>query len=145
MLVSNVMNSNVVHLSPDDTVARAARLLARHNIGSLPICTKEGVLRGVVTDRDIAVRCVAYDNPPEDTKLREIMTRGVITVSPDDDTTQALKIMADEQIRRLPVVDRTRLVGMLSLSDIAIRHSRDAEISSALSEISTPRGKYKRR
>ncbi len=145
MLVSNVMNSNVVHLSPDDTVARAARLLARHNIGSLPVCTKDGKLHGVVTDRDIAIRCVAYDNPPEETKLREIMTRGIVTISPDDDTSHALKIMANEQIRRLPVVDKKRLVGMLSLSDIALRHSRDTELSTALSEISTPNNRFRRR
>lgn len=145
MLISDIMKSNVVYLDPDDTVSRAARLLFRHNIGSLPVCSKDGKLRGFVTDRDIAIRCVAFDNPPEETKLREIMTRGVVTVSPYDDTSKALKLMADEQIRRLPVVHNNRLVGMLSFSDLAIKNSRDTEISKALSEISTPNNKYRRK
>lgn len=145
MLVSDVMKPNVVYLDPDDNVARAARLLSRHNIGSLPVCSKDGKLRGFVTDRDIAIRCVAFDNPPEETRLREIMTRGVVTISPHDDTSKALKVMADEQIRRLPVVDKERLVGMLSLSDLAVRCAYDTEISKALSEISTPNTGYRRK
>jgi len=145
MLVSQIMNSNVVYLDPDDSVARAARLLARHNIGSVPVCSKDGKLRGVVTDRDIAIRCVAYDNPPEETRLREIMTRGIVTVSPSTDTKDALKIMSNKQIRRLPVVDKNHLVGMLSLSDLAMHKNSSSEISEALSEISAPNNRYRRK
>ncbi len=145
MLVSRIMNSNVVYLSPDDTVSRAARLLARHNIGALPICSKDGRLRGLVTDRDIAIRCVAYDNPPDETKLREIMTRGIVSVAPGDDSSYAAKLMADEQIRRLPVVENGHVVGMLSLADLArSRAFGSEEISSALSEISMPNQRYRR-
>lgn len=144
MTVRRIMNSNVVYLTPDDTAARAARLLERHNIGMLPICSKDGRLRGVVTDRDIAIRCIALDNPPEETRLREIMTRGVVTASPDDEVADAAKVMAAEQIRRLPVVENNRVIGMLSLADMAQRGSFHTEVSSALAEISTPKHRFKR-
>ncbi len=139
MLVRQLMNTNVVYLYPEDTVSNAARMLMRHDIGALPVCTKDGRLRGMVTDRDIVLRCVASDTPPEETKLREIMTRGIITVSPNDTLHEASKIMADEQIRRLPVVEGDKLIGMLSLADMAKRRSFDAEVSAALSEISVKR------
>lgn len=144
MTVRRIMNSNVVYLTPDDTVSHAAKLLEHHKIGMLPVCSSDGKLRGIVTDRDIAIRCVAFDNPPEDTKLRDIMTRGIVTISPDDDVTEAANTMATERIRRLPVVENNRVVGILSLADIATRASFDAEFSSALSEICMPENKIKR-
>ena len=144
MTVRQIMNPNVIYLTPDDTAARAAKLLERHNIGILPICSKDGRIRGVVTDRDITLRCVAFDNPAEDTKLREIMTRGIITVSPDDDLSKATKLMSTEQIRRLPVVENDKVIGMLSLADMAQRGNFRTEVSSALAEISMPSHKFKR-
>ena len=143
MLVSKLMNSNVVFLTPDDTAGRAARLLMRHNIGSLPVCSKDGHLRGFVTDRDIALRCAALDNPPEETKLRDIMTRGIVSVSPGDDIHTALNLMSKEQIHRLPVTQNNRIVGMLSLSDILLRGNCKSEISRTLTEIVIPRKRYK--
>ena len=145
MLVSQVMSQNVVYLSPNDTVSRAARLLSRHNIGALPVCTDDRRLRGVVTDRDIAIRCVAYENPPEETRLRDIMTRGIITVTPHDDIKEAAHLMAEEQIRRLPVTENGCIVGMLSLSDLTrAKALHKSEISSALTEISMTRKRYKK-
>ena len=144
MTVKRIMNPNVVYLTPDDTVSHAARLLHRHKIGMLPICSKDGKLRGVVTDRDIAIRCVVFDNPPDETKLRDIMTRGIITISPDDDITEAANTMAIEQVRRLPVVEDSRIVGILSLADIATRNSYNTEFSSALAEICIPENKFKK-
>lgn len=144
MQVRRIMNTNVVSLTPDDNAAAAARILERHNIGALPVCSKDGRLRGMVTDRDIALRCVALDAFPAEVKLREIMTRGVVSVSPDDDVAAATRIMTSEKIRRLPVVENGRVVGMFTLSDLASRSSFSAEVSSALAEISAPQTKYKR-
>ena len=144
MLVSQIMNTNVISLTPDDSAAQAARLLDRHGIGSIPICSKDGRLRGMVTDRDIALRCVALENQPEEIRLREIMTRGVITVSPDDDVREAAHIMASEQLHRLPVSKNNRVIGMLALADLARCRSLDTEISKTLTEISMPEYKYKR-
>ena len=137
MLVSELMSDRVVSISPDSSAALAARMLFRHNIGSVPVTTEDGRIRGIVTDRDIALRCVAAENDPESTPVREIMSRSVVTVSPGDDVRQAAKYMADAQVRRLPVVQDGRLVGMLSLGDMSRTHAFDMEASKALSEISS--------
>lgn len=137
MQVSELMNKNVIAVSPEETAALAARLLSRHNIGSLPVCGEDGRLRGMVTDRDIVLRCVAAENDPETTKVKEIMSRGITAVAPEDDIREATRLMANEQVRRLPVVRSGRVVGMLTLADIARTNSYDMEASKALSEIST--------
>ena len=137
MLVSELMTDNVISISPDEPASLAARLLYRHNIGSVPVCTEDGRLRGIVTDRDIVLRCVAAENDPETTPVREIMSRGLVTVSPTDDVREAARQMAQAQVRRLPVVDSGKLVGMLALGDMAKTHSFDMEASKALSDISS--------
>ena len=136
MKVRELMNPHVVCVSPTDSTALAARLLSRHNVGSIPVCSADGRLRGIVTDRDIVLRCIAAEEDPAQTPVREVMTRGCCTVSPDEDCRQATRLMADRQVRRLPVVDGSKLVGMLSLGDLARCHTFDMEASQALSEIS---------
>ena len=136
MKVSDLMTKNVVSISPDESTSLAARLLYRHNIGSLPVCSSDGKLRGILTDRDIVLRCVAAESDPEHTPVREIMSRAPISTSPDDDVRQAAEMMAAHQIRRLPVTKEGKLVGMLSLGDISRTHSYNMEASRALSEIS---------
>ena len=137
MLVSELMTDSVISIAPEEPASQAARLLSRHNIGAIPVCTEDGRLRGIVTDRDIVLRCVASENDPETTPVREIMSRSLITVSPTDDVRVAARQMAEAQVRRLPVVQSGRLVGMLSLGDMAKTHTFDMEASKALSEISS--------
>ena len=131
-----MMNTNVVSVSPDESASLAARLLERHNIGSLPVCGSDGLLKGIVTDRDIVLRCVAADGDPGRTRVGDIMSGGVVSVAPGDDVTEAARLMANEQVRRLPVLDGGRVVGMLSLCDMARRDGFDMEAGRALSEIS---------
>lgn len=138
MRVSDLMSSNVVSLAPEDTVTHAARMLERHNLGALPVCGADGKLRGIVTDRDIVLRCIASENPPEEMRVREVMTRNIVSVAPGDDVRAATRLMASEQVRRLPVVDGQKIVGMLSLADMARRNALDREASHVLSDISTP-------
>ena len=137
MLISDMMSPNVVSITTEESTALAARLLYRHNIGSLPVCGDDGRLRGIVTDRDIVLRCVAAENDPATTPVKEIMSKGVISVSPNDDARVATRIMAAEQIRRLPVLSNGKVVGMVSLGDLAKTCAYDMEASKALSEIST--------
>ena len=137
MLVSELMTDSIISISPDEPASLAARLLFRHNIGAIPVCTDDGRLRGIVTDRDIVLRCVAAENDPETTPVREIMTRGLVTVSPTDDVREAARQMSEAQVRRLPVVESGKLIGMLALGDMAKTHSFDMEASKALSEISS--------
>ena len=143
MKVSEIMNPNIVAVSPEDKVDLAARLMKTHNIGSVPVVSEEGRLRGILTDRDIVTRCVASDTEPQEMAVKEAMSRGVISVSPGDDVKMASDIMAGDQIRRLPVLDEGRLVGMLSLADLARRNSCNMEAASALADISADRRKRK--
>ena len=83
MQVKEVMSRRIIAISPEETVAVAARLLSQHNIGALPVCSRDGRLRGMVTDRDIVVRCVAAGDDPERTRVAEIMTRRVLAAEPD--------------------------------------------------------------
>lgn len=136
MQVRDLMNPSVVSIAPGESATLAARLLSRHNIGSLPVCGEEGGLRGIVTDRDIVTRCVAAEEDPAQIKVRDIMTRNCAVVSPDDDVREAARMMAAQQVRRLPVTEEGRVVGMISLGDVALSQSYDMEASKALTDIS---------
>ncbi|MDR2501698.1 MAG: CBS domain-containing protein [Oscillospiraceae bacterium] len=136
MLVSELMTNSVVSVSPDDTAQTAAYLLSRHNIGSLPVCSDGSALRGIVTDRDIVLRCVAAELDPAQTLVKEIMTRSPLAISPADDVRDAARCMAARQVRRTPVTEGHRVVGMLSLGDLSRTRSYDMETSRALAEIS---------
>ena len=136
MVVKDLMNPSVVTIEPTSSAALAARLISRHNVGALPVCSGDGRLRGMVTDRDIVLRCVAAEEDPAQTLVRDIMTRGCATVSPRDDCRAATRLMAQQQVRRLPVVEEGRLVGMISLADLARCGRFDMEAAQALCEIS---------
>lgn len=137
MLVSEIMNTNVVTVTPEETVALASRLLSRHNIGSMPVCQKDGKIRGVITDRDIVLRCVANDCDPHETPVRDVMSRSVVTVSPDDSVSRASELMGQAQVRRLPVAVDGKLVGVVAMADLARRGSCHAEAADALCDISS--------
>ncbi|MBR6311503.1 MAG: CBS domain-containing protein, partial [Oscillospiraceae bacterium] len=102
-----------------------------------PVVDGEGRLRGVVTDRDIVVRCVAAGEDPRQTPVREVMTRSVTTVSPSEDAAEAAKRMRAVQVRRLPVSDGKRVLGVVSLGDIARRERLRAEAAAAFAEVSS--------
>jgi len=136
MNVGDIMTDRVISIGQDEPVAAAARLLKRHNVGALPVCDSTGRLRGLVTDRDIVLRCVAMDEDPQTTRTGDIMSRGIITVEPSDSVEKAARLMSQDQVRRLPVTDNGRIVGFLSLGDLARNRSCDMEAAEALSEIS---------
>ena len=136
MKVAEIMSRSVVSVNHKEPVTAAARLMKRHNLGALPVCDDEGRLRGLVTDRDIVTRCVAMDYDPTDTMLREIMTRGIMTCAPEDGADDVAARMGREQIRRLPVTAEGKLVGMVSLGDIARRQRLAMEAAAALTDIS---------
>ena len=136
MQVRDLMNTGVVSIAPGESAALAARLMSRHNVGSLPVCSEDGHLRGIVTDRDVVTRCIAAEEDPAQTPVRDIMTRNCVVVSPEDDPREATRLMAMQQVRRLPVMDHGKLVGMVSLGDLATSHAFEMEASKALCEIS---------
>ena len=136
MKVCEIMSSKVVCIRQDEPVSAAAKLLKRSNVGALPVCDDARRLRGIVTDRDIVTRCVALDADPAETRVAEIMSRGVVTASPLDEVTHAARVMSADQVRRLPVLDEGKLVGMVTLCDMARESRCDMEAANALTEIS---------
>ena len=136
MQVKDLMNPSVVTIEPTSSASLAARLISRHNVGALPVCSGDGRLRGVVTDRDIVLRCIAAEEDPAQTMVRDIMTRNCATVSPTDDYREASRVMSTQQVRRLPVVDHGKVVGIVALADLARSGRCDMEAAQALTEIS---------
>ena len=137
MKVKQIMTDHVITVGQREPVAHAARLMKRGNLGALPVCDDEGRLRGIVTDRDIVTRCVAADDDPGDTPVREIMSRGIVTCGAEDDADELIRTMSARQVRRVPVTEGGKVVGMVSLADLARSDLFSMEAAEALSEISS--------
>jgi CBS domain-containing protein len=137
MQVKDVMTKSVASLNPHDTVEMAAKQMKEHNIGSLPVCEGEKVI-GIVTDRDIALRCVAQGENIKAVTVRDIMTSNPVVVSSATDIQDAARIMSERQIRRLPIVDNNNLVGMVALGDIAVEPKLERSAESVLTNVSEP-------
>ena len=136
MKLREIMTNTVVRINPEETVAVAARTLARYNIGMLPVCGGDGRLCGVVTDRDLVTRCIAAGKEPTRTTVREVMTSNVVAARQDMDTVAAAQLMGRQQIRRLPVLENGKLCGMVSLGDLARSEETVYDATDALSGIS---------
>ncbi len=137
MKIREIMTNTVVRINPEESVAVAARTLARYNIGVLPVCGGDGRLYGVVTDRDLVTRCIAAGRLPASTPVRDVMTTNVVSARPDMDTCAAASLMGRQQIRRLPVLENGRLCGMVSLGDLANREETAYDAGDALMNISS--------
>ena len=137
MLVKELMTGAPVSLETDEPVAAAARLMRERNIGAMPVCDTEGRLVGMLTDRDIVIRCIASDRNAAETRVADIMTTGAVVAETKEPLEDALQRMEHEQIRRLPVTENGRLVGMLSLADVARTGRHTAETAEALSKITS--------
>lgn len=135
MKVSDIMSDRVVTIDEREPVIAAARLLKRMNLGALPVTDRGGKLVGMLTDRDIVLRCVALGGDARTMTAGDVMTRGVVTATPDVKVDDAAKRMGLGQVRRLPVVENGKLVGMLSLADMA--RKCDMEAAAALADISS--------
>ncbi|MBQ7737650.1 MAG: CBS domain-containing protein [Oscillospiraceae bacterium] len=136
MEVRDVMTGHVITVGQGESVNAAVALLKRYNLGALPVCDAAGRLRGMVTDRDIVLRCLGQGADPAATKISEIMSRGIVTADSGDSVASAAETMARDRVRRLPVTENGALVGMLSVCDLA-RHERcAAECGQALRAIS---------
>jgi CBS domain-containing protein len=132
--IKEVMTRDVRACEPNASVAEAAKVMAQEDIGPVPI-VEDGRLVGIVTDRDIVVRVVAEGRDPKATTVREIASTELVTVSPDDDLDEALHLLAERQVRRLPVVEGDRLVGIVAQADIA-RLGKDKKTGEVVEEIS---------
>jgi CBS domain-containing protein len=132
--VQELMTSKPCSIDSDKSVAYAAKMMRDENVGLAPIVEGSRLI-GTVTDRDIAVRAVAESKDPESTKVTEIASTELVTVEPQQDLDEALRLMGKHQVRRLPVVEEGRLVGVVAQADLA-RNADDARTGELVEEIS---------
>jgi CBS domain-containing protein len=128
------MNTKLVQLDADATALEAAKQMRDRDVGNV-LVIHEGGLRGIVTDRDLVTRCLADGQGPEKTRLGDLCTEDLVTVQPDASIGDAVRTMTERAVRRLPVMDGERPVGIVSLGDLAVLQDR----KSALGEISAAR------
>jgi CBS domain-containing protein len=139
--IAEVMTKRPRAVTPQTSVREAARLMEEEDVGSLPVVDEGTRLIGIVTDRDVALRVVGHGLDPERTRVDEVASKEVYVLTPDDDLDEALKVMAQQQVRRLPIVAReNELVGMIAQADIAqgAKEKQAGEVVEAISQ--RPRG-----
>lgn len=137
MQIKDVMTTDVASVNPQDSVENAAKLMQKYDVGSIPVCEGQKIV-GIVTDRDIAVRCVAVGKDTKQAPVSDVMTTNPVTASSSTDVHEAAKIMSERQIRRLPIVDNNNLVGMVALGDLAVEPNLSDNAGDALKDISYP-------
>jgi CBS domain-containing protein len=138
---SEVMTKNPSCCLPTDTVAKAAQQMKKEKVGSIPVIENEKTkkLIGIVTDRDLALQVIADGRDAKTTKVADVMTQDVVTCGIDDDVQKAVDAMADNQLRRIPVVDNDHMiVGIISQADVATRVDEPQETAKMVKEISQP-------
>jgi CBS domain-containing protein len=144
MKIQDIMSAEPSTVTPDTPITEAARLMKEHNIGMLPVVESEGSRRlvGVVTDRDITIRHVA-EGHLSDCPVREAMTDNVSTATADENIDRVMTLMAQEQVRRIPIVDeRGDLVGVVSQADIVLESGDGKKAEQTVEQISRPYGKH---
>jgi CBS domain-containing protein len=136
MKISDVMTKGAECTRPDATVQEVATRMRNLDVGSLPVCDSDRVI-GVITDRDITVRSVSEGHDPRSDRVKNIMTPQLVYCFEDQDTTEAARLMRVKQVRRLPVMNRNkRLVGIVTLGDLAVETGDDKLAGSTLEAIS---------
>ena len=136
MNIESIMTKNVRSIHTDEPIAAAARLLKRENIGCLPVCDDDGSVLGILTDRDIALRCVGAGIDPSHTQVKDIMTCGVYCLSPTDSVDSAAETMRKAKVRRIPVTDKGCLCGIVSLGDLTSRCDCGKETMQTITDLS---------
>ena len=127
MKVKDCMCNEVTYVNPDCSVEECAKLMCNNHIGCVPVCDTSKQIVGLITDRDILLRTVGCGKDIKNTPVSEVMTCKVCSCTPDIDVTEAEKIMSDQQIRRLPVVENNQVVGILTLGDLTANTNINTE------------------
>jgi CBS domain-containing protein len=135
ILVRHAMSTDLRTAKPDMTAADAAGLMRNFDTGVVPVIDGERLV-GLVTDRDIVLRVVADREDPNAVRLGDIATRSVVTATPDMNLSDARDLMAEHRIRRLPVMKNDRLVGILSLGDVALADASKRAVGNVLEDVS---------
>jgi CBS domain-containing protein len=130
--IRDVMTPGPATCTIEDTAQDAARAMRDGDFGAVVVVDGDGAVRGILTDRDIVVRAVAEERDPASTKIGEVFTTEPTTLSPDQSLDEAVQALRDSNVRRLPVVEESKVVGIVSIGDLAVE--RDER--SALADIS---------
>ncbi|MFC7061324.1 CBS domain-containing protein [Halobacillus seohaensis] len=133
--VREIMTTDLSVCQSNSTLYDAASLMRENNVGAIPICDENGQLMGMVTDRDLTVRGYANHNP-DTTSVDQVMSDHLYHVTPESGLEEASQIMAEHQIRRLPVVENGKLIGIVSLGDLSLDEKSDHAAGVALNDIS---------
>jgi len=136
ILVRHAMSTDLKTAKPHMTAADAAGLMRNFDTGVVPVVEDDGTLVGLVTDRDLVVRVVADREDPQSVRLGDIATRSVVSATPDMNISDARDLMAEHQVRRLPVMKDDRIVGILSLGDVALADASKRAVGNVLEEVS---------
>jgi CBS domain-containing protein len=135
----DIMTRNVTTCNRNTPIFDVARIMRDEDIGSLPVIGDNGKLEGIVTDRDLVVEGLTSEKSEADLRAEDCMTDDLFTANQNDRLVDVINDMGDHQVRRVPVVDgRDRLVGIISMADIAVQTNKDAELEEALEDISKP-------
>ena len=139
MKVRDIMSKDIASLQAEASVERAAQLMKEKRVGSLPVCSQQKVI-GIVTDRDIALRSVAGGRDGKQQKVGDVMSSSPVVGNPEMDVHEAAKLMSERQIRRLPIVENSSLVGMVALGDFSTEPTCQNSAQQALQGISQDTG-----
>jgi predicted transcriptional regulator len=120
----------------DSTLEEIAALMKAEDVGAIPVIDDDHELVGIVTDRDIVIRCIADGKEASDTTVEDVLSEDLTTIEPNADVQEAARLMAEKQIRRLPVVQDGDLIGMISIGDISVKHEDDEAAGETLQQIS---------
>jgi CBS domain-containing protein len=120
-----IMTGGVECVGENESLEAAARKMKERDVGSLPICGEDDRLKGMLTDRDIVVKCLAEGGDPRSAKAGDLAEGKPVTIGADDSIEEAIRTMQDHQVRRLPVIDGHKLVGVISQADIARNYPED--------------------
>lgn len=127
MKVKDCMCNKVYCVTPTNTIKDCAKLMSDNHVGCIPVCDNANNVVGLVTDRDVILRSIACDKDVNSTPVSDIMTCKVCCCTPDTDIEQAEKIMSENQIRRLPVIENNKIVGIITLGDLAANQNVDTK------------------
>lgn len=135
MKIRDIMTTEVSTAEPDTTLEEIATIMKEEDVGAVPVIDGDELI-GIVTDRDIVLRCIAEGKDASEVHAEDILTDDLHTISPEDDVQEASRIMAERQIRRLPVVEQGTLIGMVSIGDIAVKQGSDELSGDTLQDVS---------
>ena len=142
MKVRDIMTKDVSYVTVNSNISKAADIMKSLDVGVVPVCDQYKNPIGVITDRDIVLRSVTSNNKANE-HVGSIMSKNTISARPDTDAHEAAKLMAQHQIRRLPIVENNKIVGILSLGDLANANIHVDEAGEALSSISKPGNEWR--